>query len=194
VNTFHVDCAQPDVFKVRIATVASNGAKLVLSVDGAAVAERDFPRAERDIRANVTLEAKVPAGKHAMTLANLGSDWVLLDQIELPGYAPALGVLGKGNADYAVLWVYRRPNARPEATGMLVVPGLAAGDYTATWWDTYEGRPLSTHRVSVRTGEPLRLATPPIARDAAVWITRGSFLSENSKSGAYWQTSEHMLK
>lgn len=59
-----------------------------------------------------------------------------------------------------------------DVKGTLVVPGLRSGDYKATWWDTYEGKPLSEHRVNVIEGQPLRLTTPTIARDAAVWITR----------------------
>jgi hypothetical protein len=53
-----------------------------------------------------------------------------------------------------------------------VVPGLAAGDYTATWWDTYEGKPLAEAQIRVKSGQPLRLTTPPIARDAALWVAR----------------------
>jgi hypothetical protein len=90
----------------------------------------------------------------------------------LSGYALALGVLDKSNGHYAVAWVYRRAGSSAEVTGTLLVPGLAAGDYTATWWNTYEGKPLAETRIGVQEGQSLRLATPPIARDATVWVTR----------------------
>jgi hypothetical protein len=170
--TFHVDYAQAGAASVRIGSAAKSGANLTLSVDGVVAAKHEFPPAKKDTRVNVVLEAKIPAGKHVIALANSGTDWVLIDSIELPAYVPALRVVGKSNGDYAVAWVYNRADSPAPLTGTLVVPGLAAGDCTATWWDTYEGKPLAEAQVSLKEGQPLRLATPPVARDVAVWITR----------------------
>lgn len=114
----------------------------------------------------------MPIGKHVVTLSNSGTDWVLVSSIELSPYAPALGVIGKSSRNQAVLWIYRRTGSTPTVNGTLVVPTLAAGTYTAKWWDTYEGKPLATTRVRVRSGQSLRLKTPAIARDIAVWIAR----------------------
>ena len=141
-------------------------------MDGVSFAQRDFPGAERNTRVDATLEARVPAGRHTVTLCNSGKDWALVNSIELASYAPALGVIGKSNNDYAVLWLYRRAGSPEQVKGTLVVPGLAAGDYTATWWDTYEGKPLEEIRCGVKPGQPLRLTTPSITRDVALWIAR----------------------
>ena len=170
--TFHVDYPETGAFTAGIGTVSRNGARLVLSVDGVSCAQRDFERAERNTRVDASLEARVPAGKHTVTLCNTGRDWALVHTIELSPYAPALGVIGKSSSDYAVLWLYRRAASSKESSGTLVVPGLTAGDYTATWWDTYEGKPFREEHIRLTSGQPLRLATPAIARDAALWIAR----------------------
>jgi len=169
---FHVDYAAPATFTANIGTVSRNGARIALSVDGVSLAQRDFPGAEGNTRVDATLEARVPAGRHTVTLCNSGKDWALVNSIELASYAPALGVIGKSNNDYAVLWLYRRAGSPAQVKGTLVVPSLAAGDYTATWWDTYEGKPLEESRCGVKPGQPLRLTTPSITRDVALWIAR----------------------
>ena len=170
--TFHVDYAAPGTFTADIGTVSRNGARVRLSVDGKSLVERDFPRAERDTRINASFEARITAGKHTVTLCNSGRDWVLVNSIELSPYAPALGVIGKSNNRYAVLWLYRRPGSPGEVKGALVVPGLEAGNYIATWWDTHEGKPLNETRARLKSGQLLRLDMPPVARDVAVWIKR----------------------
>ncbi len=172
VFTFHVDYRKPGQFTARTTYASKNGAKLALSVDNIVAAQYEYPPARRETKATAVLVAQVPAGKHDVKLANTGKDWALVDGIELSDYAPALGAVGKSNGDYAVFWVYHRPDPSPTASGTLVAPGLAEGSYTATWWNTYEGKPLGKAQVEVKAGQPLRLATPPVARDVAVWITR----------------------
>ena len=170
--TFLVDYPGAGEFKVNIGSVSRNGARVSLSVDGVSCDEREVPRAEVNTRLDATLKAKVPAGKHTVTLCNSGRDWALLNSIELSPYAPALGVIGKSKNDYAVCWLYRRPDSPDEVKGTIVVPGLSAGSYSATWWDTYESKRLKETRVRIESGQPLRLETPAIARDVAVWIRK----------------------
>ncbi|MBI2298120.1 MAG: hypothetical protein HYU66_04065, partial [Armatimonadetes bacterium] len=86
----------------------------------------------------------------------------------LAPYAPALEVVGKGGADGAVAWVASRL-AGDAVRGTLTVPGLAAGEYRVTWWDTGTGQPSGEATVSAGAAG-LKLETPAIAGDAAVTL------------------------
>jgi len=86
---------------------------------------------------------------------------------------------GCGDEHQAVLWILRRDTLgrdgrmrrdaepiRPE----LRIPGLAAGRYRASFWDTVEGRPVG-ESVIEKDGVPsLRLEAPPIRADLAIAI------------------------
>lgn len=178
--TFKVTYPEPGTFAVTVGQVAKAGAHLTVTVDGTLAADKEFLASERDLPVSETLEVKVPAGAHTVRLENTGVDWVLIRQITLAPYAPALGVRGKAGKDYAVLWVHNR-QAAPAAdtgegekgvSGKVTVSGLQAGSYRAVWWDTYAGKAVSEEAVEVASGAPLALTTPAIARDMAVYLLR----------------------
>jgi Domain of unknown function (DUF5060)/Cellulase (glycosyl hydrolase family 5) len=182
---FHVNYPTAGTFSVHIDEITPRGARLQAAVDGQRVATLEFgpappppPGAARraprfNPRPNATLELPIAAGEHTIRLEDTGDDWVHLSQFVLTPYSPQLGVLAKGNENFAVLWIYNRdPVKGHNVSGTLRVPGLAAGSYAVTWMDTRSGKMVSQQTVSAADSEPLLLATPPIATDMAAWITR----------------------
>jgi hypothetical protein len=197
-----VTYAEPGTFAVRLDEVQADGARLEVSLDGQRVTALDFgaapqpppggpggqggqQRQRRNPRVNAAIEIPIPAGEHTIKLENTGPDWVHLRQFVLAPYAAELAVLGKGDGDLTVLWVYRReplvapgttqPSTQPATrpvTGTLRVPGLADGSYIIAWWDAYAGKVAQDETVTVTGGAPLELKTPPIATDMAAWIRR----------------------
>ena len=118
------------------------------------------------------LELPIAAGEHTIHLENTGADWIHIRDFTLTPYAPQLAVLGKGSNDFAVLYIYRRDQSKSEPiTGKISVPGLADGNYRATWWDTYKGMKIKEETLAV-SGLQSTLTTPPIAQDVALWIKR----------------------
>ena len=168
--TFKVNYPEAGTFQVVVQQVARAGGKLIVSVDGAPGAEKDFAGGDKDQRVNETLEVKVPAGPHDIKVENTGQDWVMVRQFVLEPYAPAIQVLGRASKDYAALWLLNR-GANP-TTGKLSLSGLQAGDYKARWWDTSAGKPLNEESVKVSGTDALTLTTPSVAGDVALYITK----------------------
>jgi hypothetical protein len=197
----NVDYTTSGTFAVRVDEYTPEGARLEVSLDGQPVTSLELgatpqpppgagaggqQRHRRTPRVHPTNEIPDPAGPHTIRLENTGRDWVHLRQFTLTPYAPELAVLAKADKELAVLWVYRRdagtPSAatRPAATqattqpvaGTLHVPELADGTYRVAWWDTYAGKVVKEETATASGGQPLTLATPPIAQDLAAWIRR----------------------
>jgi hypothetical protein len=171
--TLHVTYKEPGTFRVSVRQSAKAGAHVVIKVDGAVAAERDFPAAESDQRVRGEIEAAVPAGAHTIQLENTGADWVVVSRMTLTPYGPALTALGKASTDRAVLWLYRaEPDAsQPGVTGKVTLNGLKAGAYAVSWWDTQKGVATVTQTVHVTAGQPLVLDTPAVTDDIAAFIT-----------------------
>jgi hypothetical protein len=173
--TFRVDYPEAGMFAVKVATASRSGSRLCAIVDGVLAAEMGFDATERDAQVNATMQFPVPAGAHVIKLENRGVDWVKLGQLSLTHYVPALGVLGKANDHYAVLWVYRRDDAggtEAAAAGKLSIPGLSAGTYEVSWWNPYTGQVASHTMASVAAGEALTLEIPAVEKDLAAWVRR----------------------
>jgi hypothetical protein len=170
--TFHVDYKEPGKFRVSVRQSAKSGAHVVIKVDDAVAAEREFPAAERDQRVREEIEVLVPAGAHTIRLENTGADWVVFSRITLSPYGPALTALGRASADRALLWLYRAETggSQPGVTGTVIVPGLKQGTYALTWWDTQKGSILGTQTVRVAQGKPLLLDTPAVTEDIAAFL------------------------
>nr|CAA9245144.1 GH5 / GH5_7 [uncultured Armatimonadetes bacterium] len=171
-GTFHVAFRQPGMCRVTVRQAAKAGAKLVLRVDGAVVAERAFPAADADTAVDVTVEAPVPAGKHAVRIENLGQDWLVIGRIAFTPYGPVLGALARTGPTGGALWIRRTAGetAKAGVTGTVTVPGLKPGAYEVVWWDTQAGAPHSRATASVAAGKPLRLRTPPVTADIAAFV------------------------
>ena len=82
--TFLVDFPNPTKFGVHIRTVASQGARLSISVDGTPVLVVDLvdhggKNAPASKSYDKTFECRIPAGKHRLSVDNAGADWALVD-------------------------------------------------------------------------------------------------------------------
>ena len=172
--TFHVTFARPGVFRVSVDRVARSGARLILDVDGVQAADRAFPASDRDAVVDATVEARVPAGRHTVRVSNTGADWVVVRRITLDPYAPALAAIGKATRECAALWVYRRGSGATSApiSGKLRLAGMSPGRYVAAWWDSVAGGKLGSRSITAGSDGRLAVPTPPIARDAAVFVER----------------------
>ncbi|HSV72883.1 MAG TPA: DUF5060 domain-containing protein [Chthonomonadales bacterium] len=172
-----VDYPSDGTFSVRISQVARAGARVVVLVDGAPVAERAWPASGTDRSVSETLTASVVSGRREIRVENRGADWVVVAGFELDPYAPALAVTGRSGNDFAALWLFNRRGAYPGGEGApvkgarLSVAGLRPGVYRAEWWDTRAGTATaSTSATAARDGR-IELEVPEVARDIAVAIT-----------------------
>jgi hypothetical protein len=173
---FRVDYAQPGTFSVAIRQAAKAGAHVVLSVDGRAVAERDFPAAATDQATDATLTATIPAGKHVVRIENTGADWVVLSRITLAPYGPSLRALAKGTREQVALWVYRSTPAEQRQPGpaTVMVSDLVPGRYRVRWWDARTGKELPAQTVAVARGGALVLSLPAPGDDIAGLAARAT--------------------
>ncbi len=88
---------------------------------------------------------------------------------------------GCGDDRQALVWLLRRrpllqgrvDAAAPPIRPLVRVPGLAAGAYEVTAWDTSEGRPMQVQRVEANRGG-LTLETPPFVTDVALAVRPAS--------------------
>jgi mannan endo-1,4-beta-mannosidase len=100
---------------------------------------------------------------------------------ELAVSTPALAAFGCGDDAQAVVWLLRkdtigrdgrlRRDAEP-LSAEVRVPGLAAGRYVATAWDTAAGEGRGEWEAEATGGEGLLLRLPPFTTDLAVAVRR----------------------
>jgi hypothetical protein len=202
--TFQVSYTQPGTFSVTVGQIAKSGANLKVSMDGKA-AEREYaagssdymPKAEQE-----TLTVDVPAGAHTLTVENTGKDWVVVRRFSFSNYAPALGALGRVGKEFAAAWVYHRgsldaPADREltPATGRLSLAGLQKGRYRATWWDTRAGKMLDSTDLAVADAKTsVVLNTPPVTRDAALYVVKAGTPTPGSLKGRKTSVAREDLK
>jgi len=167
--TLRVDFPEAGSVGVSINQVARSGGRVTIHVDGARAAEKTYPSADKDRDVNDVVSAKVGAGAHTIQIENDGPDWVVMSAITLDPYAPALGVLGKVNNRYALLWVYNRLTS--STSGVLTLRGMKSGSYEAVWYDTTTGKVAHREPVSVKDKGNLTLKSPVVIRDTAVVVS-----------------------
>jgi mannan endo-1,4-beta-mannosidase len=93
--------------------------------------------------------------------------------------APGFHVSACGDEHQALLWLIRRGHPNHDKmvrrdtvrAANISVPGIAAGCYRITGWDTSEGRITEIREVEARDGL-LRFTTAPIVADRAFAIRR----------------------
>ncbi len=168
--------------QVRFAHAGPEGATVEVLVDDSATGSYVWPAlAAADSgpapRRPAVVEAPLEPGLRRLTLRNTGGrDWVRLEDITFELPTPMLAAAGKRGADFVALYVWNRRGVhalagetRPTATVHLA--DLPAGRWTITWWDVDQGKPGTSSEVD-HAGGTLDLNTPPIARHAAVVLTR----------------------
>jgi len=65
-----------------------------------------------------------------------------------------------------------KESIQPAPPSILILPGLAKGDWEAELWDTWQGRIIETRRVDVPDSGEARSALPAVEKDLAVKLRR----------------------
>jgi hypothetical protein len=173
--TFLVNYPQSGTFSVQVLQIAASGAGLEIFLDGNLETNISFPAVGSDTSTNFTASIPVSAGSHSINIYNPGLDWILLGNITLDPYAPALAAYAVGNSSFNATWVWNQTNvfntnANAAVAGTVQVAGLNSGTYAATWWDTFAGVPISNLTfVVTSTNLPVTINTPAILRSAALY-------------------------
>ncbi len=173
--TFLVNYSQAGTFSIQIILIAAAGAGFQISLDNVVQTNIAFPSTGSDVTTNLTIPVSVSTGAHTIKLDNPSSaDWVQLGNVTLNPYAAILGAYQIGNTNFAALWLWHRTNiynssASATVSGTVPLSGLAAGNYTATWWDTFAGAALSNFTFTVVGSNAVTLAVPPVLRSVALF-------------------------
>ncbi len=200
---FVVDLPRPTPIVIRVTNVC-DAAMLRVTVDDVPLADFPFralpgapdvketkPR-EREpgkpvvylatVKTERTVE--IPAGKHVITVANIGGDWASLESITLRGALSSRNQLATlalqdASAGETIAWVYDvRSHWQADRDGVeparfegvtVTVPVDRAGAMRVEWWDTRKGTVTRTDDVTAANGV-LRLTAPPFTRDVALRV------------------------
>jgi hypothetical protein len=127
---------------------------------------------------------EIPAGKHVVTVANIGGDWASLESIMLRGALSSRNQLATlalqdSSAGETIAWVYDvRSHWQADRDGVepasfdgvtLSVPVERAGPMRAEWWDTRKGAVVRSDDVEA-AGGVVRLTAPSFTRDIALRV------------------------
>ncbi|MCX6378308.1 MAG: DUF5060 domain-containing protein [Armatimonadetes bacterium] len=173
--TLQVSYASAGKVEVKIGQVSAVGGTVVVKCAGKETT-KEFTKDTTAEEKALTLD--VPAGAQTITIENPGKDWVVIRQIVLVNYAPALADYARIGKEYAAAWLYHRGNLDSKGevastTGRINLMGLKKGKYKATWWDVTGGKSIDNADLTVdKEKEALWLSTPPIARDVALYVVR----------------------
>jgi hypothetical protein len=177
-GTYHIDVPVRTTFTARVSKVGEGEPKLELLLDGAVVAHREWAGDARRPSASSPDEIRfpVPAGRHTLVVRNAGQRaWIEIPAIDLGTEVSRLAAVGQRGAGFVAVWLWNRTDvyaAQPRvSTGTLVLDDVPKGTWHVTWWNTLTGQSGATE-VRTHGGGALRLPTPPIARHAAVVLTR----------------------
>ncbi|ACA14674.1 hypothetical protein M446_0089 [Methylobacterium sp. 4-46] len=94
---------------------------------------------------------------------------------------PGAALFACGDAEQAVIWCLRADSLAPDGRlrrdaaplGIrLALPGLRAGRYALTAWDTRAGRPCGRREVTARDGVATEIEPPPFVTDVALAVRR----------------------
>ena len=174
--TFEVNYPQSGTFSVQVLQIAASGAGLEFFLDGNLETNLLFPAFGSDTSTNFTASIQVSAGPHSINIYNPGLDWILLGNITLNPYAPTLAGYSAGNSNFNASWVWNQTNvfntnADVAVAGTVQVAGLNTGTYSATWWDTFAGVPVTNFMFTVTGANlPVTLNTPAILRSLALYV------------------------
>lgn len=181
--SYHFDFPVPSRVIATVTGLGAGSASLALEIDGKEVRRGEWSvnGGDRPTRAKpVELATEVPPGEHLLVVRNGGGEWVELNEVRFEGPGleqPVIAGIGQRNDRFIAAWLWRRDGlyaVEPPAPigGSLLLDDVPAGEWRLTWWDTIRGEPLAAARPLSHAGGRLVLPIPPIARHAAVVLTR----------------------
>lgn len=136
-----------------------------------------------EARLDTERSLEIPAGKHVITVANVGGDWVSLESILLRGaqssrHQLATLALQDSSANETLAWIYdTRSHWQSDRDGIdprqfasvsVAIPGVGSGPLTAEWWDTRRGAIIARADAAGDGSGNVKLVVPSFARDIAL--------------------------
>ncbi len=181
-TTLLIDLPTPSNARLRLVSSGSKGAEALVSVDGKRVAEYRWPAlakeaAEKPASRVTELTFRMKPGTRELVIQNRGrKDPFEFESLDLGVETSVLTTVGRLGSNFVALWVFHRAGVfaldPPMAvSGTIQIPDVPAGKWQVTWWDTLRGKPAATVMID-HAGGVLQLRTPPIARHAAVVLSR----------------------
>jgi hypothetical protein len=178
---FRLNYPGPATARARIADLGPGICGIRFLVDDRVVAEKMWAAGANDRPAPghpAYVAVPIPAGAHTLVAENSRvGEWVEIGGIDLGVDTSALAAIGQRADRIIALWLWNRSglyavDTPAPVSGTVVVDEVPAGSWTVTWWDTVRGVTLGAPQTLAHPGGGLRLPTPPIARHAAVVLTR----------------------
>ena len=185
-SVFAADFPVDGAFVVHVPEISERGEPtLRIEIDGRESLSQPLPRGDgKPWEYWRAFSVPVSAGPRRLAVGNTGSG-VIWTAYELQRFrrreGPDLDVAGMFCEDTVLLWL-RNPQfiwlcerqgrpPPPQPAGVLVLDGIADGEYAATWFRTTNGENLGTATVTAQAGR-LRLDTPAITRSAVAKLVR----------------------
>lgn len=191
--TFKCDFNRPIRLDVVVDGVSGyGGAKLQVDVDGDPYLTRSFDDPDGNTNTetlnqfNGVHSITIPAGKHQVTVKNIGSDWMGVGyrfrELIVSNKPPVIswGCIGDDTAlawirhedrNWARICVMKEPTSKVPALFM-GIDGVASGRWRCEVWDTWSGEVVSTQTIKVDLSGKIRIELPPITHDYAVKAVR----------------------
>ncbi len=131
------------------------------------------------------LAVPVSAGKHEITLTNVGEGMFITGHLKLTNYctsAPRVSVQGLRYTDHASFWLYNRDytwhtakygtTVEPVCGMCISLRDMPRGRYRIEWWDTVRGEVISTLETATDENALLTAVAPDFVNDLAGKCTR----------------------
>ncbi len=171
--TFEVVYPVAGYFGLRTGANTGQDPRLVIRIDGTEVLNEAAA-------VNEVYTVTVPAGRHRISVANEGVDWITIAGYFFEGLGSALDAyLLKAQSGEALAgwllnhqynYVQLQAGPLPMVSGAeLVIPGLSARSYLAKWYDCLTGALVSSANVA-SVDDTLRLTVPDVTWDLALVV------------------------
>lgn len=197
---FHVNYPADGKFIIQV-DVVSQGANLVISLDGGEVENRNFPAGagagpwkrslyRKDVGIyqcvyDTPVGIDVPRGIHTIKLSNTGVDWLSIKNITLVNYTDSnfanARCLGLRVGEAMLLWIQNKdynwkdmkmgPGKSRISGASFKILDVKNGNYDIEWWDTFKGRIILRNSIAAANGEMV-VNIPHFTKDIACKIRK----------------------
>lgn len=190
--TFQVNLDRPTRLEVEVGRVSGHGgATLLVTVDGQEALKREFVDSDAQKTDDMmdfagTYGVTIPAGKHAVRVENVGTDWFAASYRFVgiaPSNHPPIDAWAIGGRRTVLGWArvsgrtwprealrHDAPATAPASTMRLA--GLVPGRYAVTLWDTWHGVPIQRFAVTADRQGRVAVPLPIIHEDMAFKLVR----------------------
>lgn len=146
-----VNATKPGTLRIVLNGVAKNGTNIFVNLDGKTIAQKTFAASAEDATLTETLSIPFSAGSHIVELANPGGDWVHLQRIEVPDFAPEGQVTALADPNWLMMRLQSPAGAASKQIEVVGLP-IPDGPQTFRLFDMDSGS-VSTRSVVVSGGK-----------------------------------------